>query len=144
VTKGSSGIAPPPIRGAGAIVALQGAAAVVIAVVLLVRTVRGGEESATVGYGTAGLFAVLGAGVLAAGVALLRSMRGGRGPALVIQALLLPVVWSLLTASAQVPLGLALGVVVLTTTALLLCAPARRWAAAEYPAAATEPRDDER
>lgn len=135
---GSSGIAPPAVRAAGAVVALQGGVAVAIAVVFFIRTLGGGHESPTLGYGTAGLFAVLGAGVLVAGSALLRSMRGGRGPAIVVQIVLAPVAWSLLTASAQVVSGLALGAVVLLTLALLLCAPTRQWAAAQQAAASSE------
>ncbi len=137
----SFGAAPLTICIAGAVVALQGCVGVVVAVVLLVRTLAGSHESATIGYGTAAMFAVLGVGVLAGGVALLQSRRGGRGPALVVQVVLLPVAWSLLTASAQVLLGLLLGAVVLATLGLLLAAPSRQWMAEQYPAASA-PDDD--
>lgn len=113
---------------------LEGAVAVAVAVALLVRTAAGDHGSAAIGYGTAAMFAVLGAGVLAAGVGLLCSMRAGRGPAVVVQVILAPVAWSLLTASAQVLLGFLLGAVVLVTLALLLSGPTRRWVAEQYPA----------
>lgn len=142
MTNASSGPAPLTIRAAGGAVAVQGAAAVVVAVVLLIRTVGTNGNSASVGYGTAGLFVVLGGGVLAAGVVLARSMPGGRGPALVVQVLLLPVAWSLLTASDQVIAGVVLGLVALGIIVLLLAGPSRRWMAEVAPRTPVE--DEER
>lgn len=135
----SSGPAPLTVRTAGAVVAVQGALSLVLAVVLVLRTLAGGGGSTTIGYGTAAMFAVLGAGVLAAGVALLRSFPGGRGPALVVQVLLLPVAWSLLTDSAQVLLGAVLAVVAVLTVALLLWGPSRRWVAEQHSAPPSPP-----
>lgn len=112
---------------------VQGALALVVAGALVVRTLSDDHGNATVGYGTAVMFAVLGAGVLVAGVTLLRSVPGGRGPVLVVQVLLLPVAWSLLTDSGQSAAGAALGVVALVTIALLLWAPSRRWVAEQHP-----------
>jgi len=138
VAQVSSAVGPRAIRAAGAVVALQGAAGIAAGLALAVRTVIGGHESATVGYGTAALFAVLGMGVSIGGVALIRSMRGGRGVAVVVQVVLLPVAWSLLTGSDQVLAGLLVGALAVLTLALLLCAPSRRWMAQQYDVATSE------
>ncbi len=118
--------------------ALQGGVGIAAAGLLAARTLIGGHESATIGYGTAALFAVLGVGVLLGGVALVRSQRGGRGPAVVVQVVLVPVAWSLLTGSGQVLAGLLVGALAVATLALLLCAPSRRWMAEQYDAAVEE------
>ncbi len=73
--------------------------------------------------------------MLLGGVALLRAQRGGRGPAVVVQVVLLPVAWSLLTGSDQILAGLLVGALAVTTLVLLLCAPSRRWMAEQYDAA---------
>ncbi|WP_241248946.1 hypothetical protein [Rhodococcus sp. X156] len=124
--------APWTIRAGGVALGVQAAVALVLAVVLAVRTVLGHFQSTTLGYGTAVMFAVLGAGVLVIGVTLVQSRRGGRGPGIVMEVLLLPVAWSLLTDSHQVALGLVLGAVVLGTLALLLCAPSQAWSAEQF------------
>lgn len=125
-------VPPSTFRAAGALVALEGATALVAAVVLLIRAVGGVEDTVANGYGTAGWFAVAGAVVGAAGVALVLGKRWGRAVALVVQLLLLPVVWSLLTDSHQPFYGVLLGSVVLAILALLFSPPSSRWMAAEY------------
>jgi predicted phage tail protein len=62
--------APATVRQAGVVVALEGAALVVVAVVLVVRAIAGAHEKAISGYGTAAWYTVMGAGVIAAGWAL--------------------------------------------------------------------------
>lgn len=124
------------------VVALQGALAVIVGVVLAIRTVTGHEGTAGVGYGMSVLFVVLGVGMGVAGAALARSMRGGRGPAVVVQLVLLPVAWTLLTASGQVLAGILVGAVALAVLALLLSAPSRRWMAEQYDAAVAESAED--
>ena len=57
--------APTPVRGAGLIVAVQGAAALVIAAVLVVRALAGADQRVVNGLGTAVWFVVVGVGVLA-------------------------------------------------------------------------------
>ncbi len=118
--------------------ALQGAVGIVTAVILALRTMGGGNESAALGYGTAGMFAVLGAAVLVAGLALVGSRRAGRGPAVVVQVVALPVAWSLLTGSDQVLAGLLVGGGALATLTLLLARPAQRWMGQQYDAALRE------
>lgn len=125
-------VPPPTFRAAGALVALEGLAGLVAAVVLLVRALGGVEDSVANGYGTAGWFAVIGAAVGTAGVALILGQRWGRAIALVVQLLLLPVVWSLLTDSHQPLYGAVLGLGVIAILVLLFSPPSSRWMAAQY------------
>ena len=121
--------APTPVRGAGLIVAVQGAAALVIAAVLVVRGLAGADQRVVNGLGTAVWFVVVGGGVLAAGRALVLGKRWGRGLAVFAQLLLLPVAWYLAVGSHQPAFGIPLGVVALTVLVLLFSPAAVRWAA---------------
>ncbi len=123
---------PLPVRVAGALVSLEGAVAVVVAVVLVIRGLAGADESVVNGFGSAIWFAVLGGAVLTGGIALVLGHRWGRALALVAQLLLLPVVWSLLTDSDRPVLGTVLGIVVVVVLVCLFCPPAARWMIAEY------------
>lgn len=126
------GRVPGTVRGAGGLVTLEGAVAVIVAVVLVVRGLLGHDQTAVSGYGTAAWFCVLGGGVLAAGIALLLGHRWGRAVGVLANLLLLPVVWSLLTDSHQPLLGTVLGVVVVSALVLLFSPPTSRWMAREY------------
>ncbi|HXA88198.1 MAG TPA: hypothetical protein VNW96_06420 [Mycobacterium sp.] len=121
--------APTPVRGAGLIVAVQGAAALVIAAVLVVRALAGADQRVVNGLGTAVWFVVVGGGVLAAGRALVLGKRWGRGLAVFAQLLLLPVAWYLAVGSHQPAFGIPLGVVALSVLVLLFSPAAVRWAA---------------
>ncbi|MFC8046345.1 hypothetical protein [Nocardia sp. NPDC057353] len=123
---------PNSVRGAGALVALEGAVAVVVVVVLVVRGLQGHDQSQASGYGTAAWFGILGGAVLAAGIGLLAGQRWGRAIAVIAQVLLLPVTWSLLTDSHQPLLGGVLGVVVVAALVLLFAPGTNRWMAEEY------------
>lgn len=90
------------------------------------------DQSVSNGYGLALWLVILFGGVLAAGVALLRGVRRGRAVAVLAQLLLLPVVWSLLTASHQPIPGVLLALVVVPTLVLLFSPPTTRWLAEEY------------
>ncbi|OZD67207.1 hypothetical protein [Rhodococcus sp. 14-2470-1a] len=125
-------VPPPAFRAAGVLVAVEGAVALVAAVILLVRAMNGVEDQVANGYGTAGWFAVIGVAVGTAGVALILGQRWGRAIALVVQLLLLPVVWSLLTDSHQPLYGALLGAGALAILALLFSPPSSRWMAAQY------------
>ncbi len=114
------------------LVSSEGLVGLVAAAVLLVRALGGATDSAANGYGTAGWFAVVGAAVGGAGIALILGKRWGRAVALVVQLLLLPVVWSLLTDSHQPIYGALLGVVVVAILALLFSPASSQWMAAEY------------
>lgn len=115
------------MRAAGLLTTLEGIVALVIAVVLVARELGGIGDGVVSGYGIAVWFAAIGAGVLAAGVALVRGRRGGRAPATIVQVVLGPVVWSLLTDSGQPLLGAALGVVVVSVVVLLFVPTSVAW-----------------
>ena len=121
--------APAPVRGAGLIVAVQGAAALVVAAVLVVRGLVGADQRVVNGLGTAVWFVLVGGGVLAAGRALVVGKRWGRGLAVFTQLLLLPVAWYLAVGSHQPAFGIPLGIVALTVLVLLFSPAAVRWAA---------------
>lgn len=123
---------PTPIRLAGLLVALQGAVAVGYAVFVVGRHVAGENSGAISWFGTVAYFVLLGGAVLVAGLCLLRGFRWGRGVAIVVELLLLPVAWSLLTDSQQKPLGYAVGASAIAVFALLLSPKALDWANAEY------------
>jgi hypothetical protein len=119
--------APGAVRGAGLIVAVQGAAALVMAATLAVRGLAGGDQHAINGWGTAAWFALVGAAVLAAGYALISGRRWGRGLGVFTQLLLLPVSWYLAVGSHRPAFGIPLGLVALTVLALLFSPAAVRW-----------------
>jgi peptidoglycan/LPS O-acetylase OafA/YrhL len=117
------------VRSAGLITAVQGAAALVIAVTLILRGLAGADQQAVNGFGTAACFALVGAAVLAAARALLRGRRWGRGAAVFANLMLLPIAWYLGVGSHRWGYGIALGVVALTVLVLLFSPAAVRWAA---------------
>jgi peptidoglycan/LPS O-acetylase OafA/YrhL len=123
------GPAPTAVRGAGVIVALQGAVALAVAVVLVVRGLAGADQHVVNGLGTAIWFALVGGGVLAAGWALVTARRWGRGLAVFTQLLLLPVAWYLAVGSHQLVFGIPLALVALTVLILLFSPAAVRWVA---------------
>jgi hypothetical protein len=122
--------APPTVRAAGLIVAVQGAAALVVAAVLVVRGIAGADQRVVNGLGTALWFVLVGAVVLAAGRALVVGKRWGRGLAVVTELLLLPVAWYLAVGSHQPVFGIPVGIAALAALVLLFSPAAVRWAAA--------------
>jgi hypothetical protein len=118
---------PASVRGAGLIVAVQGAAGLIMAAVLLFRAFGGADQRVANGFGTAVWFTLAGAAVLAAGLALLVGRRWGRGLAVFAELLLLPVAWYLGVGSHRVLLGIPVGVMALTGLALLFSPAALRW-----------------
>ena len=120
------------MRGAGVIVGLQGAAALVVAAVLVVRALAGADQHVVNGLGTALWFALVGAGVLAAGWALVAGKRWGRGLGVFTQLLLLPIAWYVAVGSHRPAFGIPLGLVALSALVLLLSPAAVRWAASGY------------
>ncbi len=134
-----AGDPPSSIRRGGALTALEGSVAVVIAAALVIRELQGGHSDVASGYGTALWFLIIGGGVLAGGVALVRGRRWGRAPAVLAQVLLVPVAWSLLTDSRQPALGALLGLVVVAVLVLLFLGPSIRWMNHQYELAAPPP-----
>jgi peptidoglycan/LPS O-acetylase OafA/YrhL len=121
--------APTAVRRAGLIVVVQGVAALVVAVVLVIRGTAGADQHVANGLATAGWFVLVGAGVIAAGRALILGRRWGRGLAVITQLLLLPVAWYLAVGSHQPGFGIPAGVVALIVLGLLFSPAAVRWAA---------------
>jgi hypothetical protein len=117
--------APPAVRGAGWIVVVQGAAALVVAAVLVVRAIAGADEHPVNGLGEAVLFVLVGGVVLAAGRGLVIGKRWGRGLGVFTQLLLLLVA----VGSHRLAFGIPLGIVALTALILLFSPAAVRWAA---------------
>ncbi|WP_255795037.1 hypothetical protein [Mycobacteroides abscessus] len=120
--------APNTVRRAGMIVAGEGAVGLVIALVLVVRAASGADQHVVNGYGTAAWFSVFGAAVLAAGLALISGRRWGRGIAVMMQLLLLPVAWYAAVGSHQLALGVPLAIVAVAALVLLFSPTAQMWA----------------
>jgi peptidoglycan/LPS O-acetylase OafA/YrhL len=136
---------PSTVRQAAVVVALEGAALVGVAVVLVVRHLAGVEDQPWLsGYGTAAWFVIMGAGVIAAGWALWTGRRWGRGIAVFAQLLLLPVAYYMGVGSQQWLYGIAVGVVALGTLALLFSPSTLQWLGAQDPAKADNSGPDTR
>jgi peptidoglycan/LPS O-acetylase OafA/YrhL len=131
-----TGPVPPVVRGTGVVVVLEGATALLFAVALVIGGIRGAD--AKIAYGTAGWFVLVGAAVLAAGWALWRGRRWGRGVAVFVQLLLLGVAWYMLSGSHRPDFGVPLGLVALITLALLFSGPALKWAASQSDSASSD------
>ncbi|MEV1121759.1 hypothetical protein AB0I91_42445 [Actinosynnema sp. NPDC049800] len=122
----TEGKVPPAVRAAGALTAVQGLTGLAFAIALVVRSFSA-EKSGEV-LGEAAYFAVLSAGVLAAGVGLVLGRHWGRTPAVVVQLLLLGVAWYMYGPSDRQLWGALLGVYVVVSLVLLFTNPVRRWA----------------
>jgi hypothetical protein len=130
--------APTTVRQAAVLVALEGAAGIVAAVVYLVSGALGGEEPGLNFFGTAAWFAMVGGGVLAAGWALWTGRRWGRGVAVFAQLLLLPVSWYVAVGSHQWIYGIPIAAVALITLVLLFSPSALQWLGAQDSAASAD------
>jgi hypothetical protein len=117
---------PPQVRAAGALVLVEGLLGIAFAVAL---GLRAASADLPLGFvlGEAGYFVVIGVALLAVGLGLLTGRRWARTPAIVTQLLLLPVVYSLIGPSRQLPLGIVAAVVVGTTFMLLISERSRVW-----------------
>jgi hypothetical protein len=136
---------PSTVRQAAVVVALEGAALIGVAAVLVVRHVAGVEDQPWLsGYGTAGWFALMGAGVLAAGWALWTGRRWGRGIAVFAQLLLLPVAWYMGVGSQRWLFAVPIGLVALATLVLLFSPSTLQWLGAQDSASADNSGPDTR
>ncbi len=130
--------APATVRQAAVLVALEGAAGVVAAVVYVVRGLAGSAEPGLNNFGTAAWFAIIGGAVLAAGWALWTGRRWGRGVAVFAQLLLLPVSWYIAVGSHQWVYGIPVGIVALVALVLLFSPSAVRWLGAQDSSASAD------
>jgi hypothetical protein len=136
---------PSTVRQAAVIVALEGAALVGVAAVLVVRHLGGVQDQPWLsGYGTAAWFVIMGAGVLAAGWALWTGRRWGRGVAVFAQLLLLPVAWYMGVGSQRWVYAIPVGLVALVTLGLLFAPSTLQWLGAQDPARADNSGPDTR
>jgi len=126
------------------LVALEGAAGLIVAVVYVVSGLAGADEPGLNKFGTAGWFAIISGGVLTAGWALWTGRRWGRGVAVFAQLLLLPVTWYIAVGSHQWLYGIPVGVVAVVTLVLLFSPSALQWAAAQDSASADNSGPDTR
>jgi hypothetical protein len=121
---------PATVRQAGVVVAAEGAALLVVAVVLVVRHLAGTTDPVWLsGYGTAGWFAIMGSAVLTAGWALWTGRRWGRGIAVFANLLLLPVAYYMTIGSGQWGYGVPVALVALAALVLLFSRSTLEWVA---------------
>jgi hypothetical protein len=120
---------PPQIRVAGVLVGLQGVGALVFAILVGIQ-----DSMLPLGsvLGEVGYFVMIGVALAFVGAALATGRRGARTPAIVIQLLLLPVVYSLIGPSRQLVLGVGAGIYVVATFLLLISERSREWSTAPY------------
>jgi peptidoglycan/LPS O-acetylase OafA/YrhL len=122
--------APTTVRQAAVLVALEGVAGIAAAVVYLVSGFSGAEQPGLNFFGTAAWFAIIGCGVLAAAWALWTGRRWGRGVAVFVQLLLLPVAWYIAVGSHQWFYGIPVAIIALITLVLLFSPSALQWVVA--------------
>ena len=118
---------PSTVRYAGFVVLAEGVVGLAVAALLVVRAVGGADQHVVNGYGTAAWFAIIAAAVLAGGWALVRDRRWGRGIAVFLNLLLLPVAWYVY-GSHQAAYAVALSAVAVAVLGLLFSPSAVRWA----------------
>jgi hypothetical protein len=125
------------VRQAAVVVALEGAALIAVAAVLVARHLAGVEDQPWLsGYGTAAWFVIMGSAVLAAGWALWTGRRWGRGIAVFAQLLLLPVAWYMGVGSGQWLYGVPVALVAVVALVLLFSPSTLEWLSAQGSASA--------
>lgn len=123
--------APVTVRGAGALVGLQGLAGLGFAVALLIRALGGASSAGNNIYGEAAYFAVIGAAVVAVGAALVLGKHWARSPAVVVELLLLGVAWYAAGPSGRPEFGMPIGLVCVLVLYLLFSHRSREWSYGE-------------
>ncbi|WP_026917184.1 hypothetical protein [Gordonia shandongensis] len=118
---------PSTLRWAGYVTAAQGVVGLVVAAIYVIRELAGHHEDAISGYGSAVWFVVIGGGVLAGGIALIRGHRWGRGLSVIAQILLLPVAYTLITGSGLPAVGVPVAAVALGVLVLLFAPASMAW-----------------
>jgi hypothetical protein len=117
---------PGQVRLAGVLVCAQGLLGLAFAVALVVRATGGARSPGEV-LGEAGYFLLISTAILVTGAGLLGGRRWARGPAIVVQLLLLGVAWYTAVPSGRPEFGVPVAVVCLVVGGLLLGQRARLW-----------------
>jgi hypothetical protein len=117
--------APPPVqvRVAAGLVGLEGLLGLAMAVVFGFWS----EGGLGARIGEASYFVILGVALVACAFFLYRGRHGARTPAIVVQLLLVPVVYTTL-GGGQIVVGIVALLFVVGTFMLLVSEPSRRWA----------------
>lgn len=122
---------PRTVRVAGVLTTLQATAGFVFVIALLIRSTSAvggvGEFGPTQTYGEAGYFTLLSAGVLTAGIGMLKGKHWARTPALLLQLILLGIAWYATGPSGQPLIGLALAVPAIAVLWFMFNREGRRW-----------------
>ncbi|MEO3756720.1 hypothetical protein ABGB19_00285 [Mycobacterium sp. B14F4] len=129
---------PTTVRQAAVLVALEGAAGLIAAVVYVISGLGGTDEPGLNKFGTAGWFVIIGGGVLAAAWALWTGRRWGRGIAVFAQLLLLPVSYYVAVGSHQWAYGIPIAAIAIATLAMLFSRSAVEWVGAQDPSASSD------
>ncbi|WP_424189321.1 hypothetical protein ACOBQX_12535 [Actinokineospora sp. G85] len=120
---------PRTVLGAGVLISLQGLAALMFTVALLVQAIAGDSPQSTRAVlGEAVYFGVVTGGVLACGIGLVLGKTWSRSPSVVVQVLLLGAAWYATGPSGRPELGIPVGVVSLVALVLLFRPATTRWA----------------
>jgi hypothetical protein len=110
---------PRPVRLAALGVLTEGVVALVVAALMV---------AAGVTFSVWGFLVLLGVGITAAGVALLRGARGARGPSIVVQLLTLGCAFYAAVPSGRPDWGVPVLLLAAAVLAALISRPAREWA----------------
>ena len=117
--------APRSVRLAALLVAVEGAALLVLAVVELAQVLVSDATSVGLAVGTAAMAAAAGALLLWLARAMVRLRRAARSPVVVVQLIALPIGYNLIDPSGRPELGVPVLLLAVATLALLGTADAR-------------------
>ncbi|SFS40062.1 hypothetical protein [Saccharopolyspora flava] len=136
---------PRTVRIAGLLTTLQAVAGLVFVVALLIRSTStdlGGVGQLERGetWGEAGYYTLLAAGVLAAGIGLIKGKHWARTPALLLQLLLLGTAWYATGPSGRPLIGLIIAVPAIAVLWFLFNRQGREWSF--HASMAPDARDD--
>ncbi|OLR90398.1 hypothetical protein [Actinokineospora bangkokensis] len=121
--------APRTVLGAGALIALQGLAALVFTVVLLVEGLGGGGALGTrTVLGEVAYFAVFTGGVVACASGLFLGRTWARGPSIVLEVLVAGAAWYAIGPSGRPEIGVPVAVVAVAALVLLFHPRTTLWA----------------
>ncbi|MDA3626456.1 hypothetical protein [Saccharopolyspora oryzae] len=139
-------VVPRSVRIAGVLTTLQAVAGLIFVAALLIRSTAAdiggvGEFGRGQTYGEAGYYALLSAGVLAAGIGMLKGKHWARTPALLLQLMLLGTAWYAFGPSGQPVIGLALAIPAIAVLYFMFNREGRQWSYYGNAAPDADPED---